>query len=209
MNLKKTIFLARHGMTVYNEGDLLQGRIDLPLSDRGRKEAEQLAEALQDEKLDIIYHSPLARARQTADIINRCHHLEQRVIEAFSEIDMGDWEGLNYFEMMQNNQEFYRAWMKDPQMALPGGESFIQVFNRVKPGVEEIMASDFNHILIVGHASVNRGILGVMLDLEPEPSRMFRMKNCAYSKLLVYENGKDMYTVVESWNNSTHLEGSK
>jgi broad specificity phosphatase PhoE len=75
MNLVKTIFLVRHGMTAYNEEDILQGRIDLPLSDKGKKETESLSEKLKNEHLDIIFHSPLKRAIQTAQIVNKHHHL--------------------------------------------------------------------------------------------------------------------------------------
>lgn len=206
MNLVKTIFLVRHGMTAYNEDDLLQGRINLPLSDRGKKEAECLSEALKDEKFDIIFHSPLKRAIQTAEIVNIYHNLELKKIECFTEIDMGDWEGLNYYELIEKNKEFHRAWFKNPEVAIPGGESFSQVYTRVKPGVAEILDSQYQRILIAGHAAVNRGILGTLLNMKPEPSRLFRMRNGAYSKLLVYENGGDFRTVVDSWNNSLHLE---
>lgn len=209
MKPEKTIILARHGKTRYNDEDLLQGRIDLPLSETGLREAERLAEALKDEPLDIVFHSPLARARETAEIVNRRHQLEMKTIESFYEIDMGDWEGLNYFDMIRDNAEFHQAWMQDPGMQVPGGESFTQVFERVRPGVEEVLASPFRHILILGHAAVNRGILAALTRMKPEPSRMFRMKNCAYSKFLVYKNGRDRYTIVDSWNNHAHLEDNR
>lgn len=206
MNLVKTIFLVRHGMTAYNEDDLLQGRIDLPLSEKGKKEAEFLSEALKDVRFDIIFHSPLKRAIQTAEIVNKNHNLELQGIECFSEIDMGDWEGQNYTELIEKNKEFHRAWFKDPEVKIPGGESFIQVYARVKPGVAEILACDYPCILIAGHAAVNRGIMGNLLKMRPGPARLFRMRNGAYSKLLVYENGGDFRTIVDSWNNCLHLE---
>lgn len=207
MTLVKTIFLVRHGMTAYNEDDLLQGRIDLPLSDRGKKEAESLSETLKNEPLDIIFHSPLKRAIETAEIVNRNHNLEQKKIECFTEIDMGDWEGEHYYELIEKDKNFHRTWFKDPEVEIPGGESFRQVFDRVKPGVSQVLACEYRKILISGHAAVNRGILGTLLNMKPQPSRMFRMRNAAYSKLLVYENGKGYRTIVDSWNNCTHLEG--
>lgn len=209
MNLIKTIFLARHGMTAYNEKDLLQGRIDLPLSEKGKLEAESLAEILKNEKIEIIFHSPLTRARETAEIINRHHNLELQTIDCFTEIDMGDWEGQYYYDMIDKNKEFYRTWFEDPEIAIPGGESFLQVFTRVKPGAAEILAADHRVIAIVAHAAVNRGILGALLDMSPQPARLFRMRNGAFSKLLVYENDGNLRTIVDSWNNYTHLEDIK
>lgn len=209
MNLIKTIFLARHGMTAYNEEDLLQGRIDLPLSEKGKLEAESLAEALKNEKIEIIFHSPLRRAQETAAIINRHHNLELHTIDCFTEIDMGDWEGQYYYDLIEKNKEFYQAWFENSKIAIPGGESFLQVFTRVKPGVAEVLAADYRVIAIVAHAAVNRGILGALVDMSPEPARLFRMRNGAFSKLLVYENNGKLRTIVDCWNNCTHLECAK
>ncbi|MCK4762201.1 MAG: histidine phosphatase family protein [Candidatus Aminicenantes bacterium] len=206
MNLIKTIFLVRHGKTAYNDDDLLQGSIDLPISESGKKEAELLAQELQNEKFDVFFHSPLKRALQTAEIVNKHHKKPFKEIPCFSEIEVGQWEGLNYFDMIANNNEIFLAWLQDPTVEIPGGESLCQVFERVKPGVQEILASPFSHILIAAHAAVNRGILAALLNIKPEPARMFRMKNGAYSKFLVYESGRHMFTVVESWNNNKHLE---
>ncbi|MCK5056845.1 MAG: histidine phosphatase family protein [Candidatus Aminicenantes bacterium] len=206
MKLKKTIYLVRHGMTAYNEDDLLQGRIDLPLSDRGKKEAKLLSETLKHENIDVIFHSPLKRAKQTAEIVNQYHNLELKEIACFTEIDMGDWEGQYYFDLIKKNKEFHRTWFTDPEVSIPGGESFCQVYARVKPGVAEVLACENSSILIAGHAAANRGILGALLNMKPQPARLFRMKNGAYSKLLVYKNGENFRTVVDSWNNSTHLE---
>jgi len=206
MNLKKTLYLVRHGTTTYNEEDLLQGRIDLPLSDRGRKEAALLSETLKHEKIDVIFHSPLKRAKQTAETVNQYHNLGLKEIPCFTEIDMGDWEGLDYYDLIKKNKEFYGTWFLDPERSIPGGESFCQVYARVKPGVEEVLACKGKNIMIAGHAAVNRGILGNLLNMKPQPARLFRMRNAAYSKLLIYEVGEHFRTVVDSWNNCTHLE---
>lgn len=179
------------------------------MSNKGKQESQLLARELKNRDLDIVFHSPLKRARQTAEFVNQFHDLEMKVVDSFAEIDMGDWEGLNFFEMMENNPDFYHTWMKDPHVTIPGGESFSNVFERVKPGVEEILACSYKNIFIAGHAAVNRGILGALLDMNPEASRMFRMRNCAYSKFVIYEKKEDRFTVVESWNNTSHLEELK
>jgi broad specificity phosphatase PhoE len=122
---------------------------------------------------------------------------------------MGDWEGQNYHELIRKTRDFFGIWFKDPEAAIPGGESFSQVYYRVKPGVAEVLACEFENILISGHAAVNRGILGALVNMKPEPARLFRMRNSSYSKLLVYKNGDDYRTIVDSWNNCMHLEGAK
>jgi broad specificity phosphatase PhoE len=207
MKLQKTIYLTRHGSTAYNDDDLLQGLIDIKLSKRGIRESEQLAEHLKNEAVDVIFHSPLTRARQTAEIVNRYHQARLHVIDGFMEMDMGDWEGLNYFRVMEQHQETFHQWLSDADMLIPGGESPSQVFKRVKPGAEQILASQFSNILIVGHAMVNRAILGNFLGMDVLISRRFRMDNCAISKLMVYGTPGKSHVVVENWNTTAHLEG--
>jgi broad specificity phosphatase PhoE len=209
MEAAKTIYLVRHGTTEYNQTDLLQGRMDNLLNERGIKEAELLSEHLKLIPFDAFYHSPLSRAKQTAEILNKPHHLLCVKIECFTEIDLGDWEGQKYQQLIVENREFHQRWMSDPALPIPGGESFIQVFNRVKPGIEEILKTDYKNILIVGHATVNRGILGNLIRMEPAIARLFRMKNASYSKLLFFKNPHRQYVIVESWNNTAHLDNLK
>ena len=209
MKAEKTIFLVRHGTTAYNEADLLQGQIDNPLNDRGVEECRLLCQELKDKPIDIVFHSPLQRARQTAEILNGTHLAKYVCIDCFKEIDLGEWEGHEFARVIKENRDFYQQWQADPSVAIPGGESFLQVFQRVKPGVDVIMASPHRNIVIVGHATVNRGILAHLLNLTPAAARLFRMRNASYSKLLVYRNPHSRYTVVESWNNTFHLKGLK
>lgn len=209
MEAAKTIFLVRHGTTEYNEVDLLQGRLDNPLNKRGIKEAELLSVQLRKEKFDVFFHSPLNRTRQTAEILNKFHQLECITMDCFTEIDLGDWEGQKYQQVIEKNRPFYQRWMSDPTIPIPGGESFIEVFERVRPGVEKILNSPFRKILVVGHATVNRGILGNLLGMDPSIAGLFRMKNAAYSKLLVFKNPLRHYVIVESWNNTDHLDKLK
>jgi len=204
-DLIKTIYLVRHGATGYNDQDLFQGVLDNSLSERGKKESEMLAQRLKDETIDIIFHSPLVRARQTAEIIDRYHQAKFYQIDGFIEMDMGDWEGLNFFKVVKEQPEIYQQLVSDPGARIPGGESFDQVFNRVKPGVDKVIASKEKSILISAHAMVNRAILGHLLGLEPLKARKFRMDNCAFSRLLVYKTLGGENIVVDIWNSIDHL----
>jgi len=205
LNIIKTIFLTRHGATGYNDEDLLQGWRDIQLSQQGIREAEQLSECLKDEHFDIIYHTSLSRTRQTAEIINTFHQSKFQVIDSFIEMDLGDWEGQYLDKMIKENPGIYQQWLANPDAVIPGGESFTQVYNRIKPGVDEVLASQYKNILIVGHAMVNRAILGHLLGIEPGSARKFRMENCALSKFLVIETPKGPHILADTWNNYSHL----
>jgi len=203
--IKKRILLVRHGTTEYNETDRLQGRIDNPLSRKGRDEAERLAARLKDEPIDAFFSSPLQRALETASIVNRFHGKSLTVIPEFSEIDLGEWEGRNYSQVREQYPEIHQRWISDPDYPIPGGESFSAVCTRTRHGLATALQNGQRNILIVGHASVNRAILSNLLDLTPAQARMFRTGNAALSTLLLMENESRAWAVVDFWNSTSHL----
>lgn len=205
-HLKKSILLVRHGTTRFNETDHLQGLIDNPLNDKGRSEASRLADRLKTAALDSIFSSPLKRAVETAAIINRLHDLPLTIVPEFSEIDLGEWEGLNYTQVREQFPEIHRRWISDPDFPIPGGESFTSVCARTQKGLERIMADGSKHILIAGHASVNRAILANLLGVSPAAARHFRTGNAALSRLLLLENPGQQWAVLDFWNSTSHLK---
>lgn len=206
--IKKIFLLVRHGTTAFNESDLLQGLIDNPLSQKGRSEAARLAARLKSTALDALYSSPLRRAVETATIINGFHSLPLTLVPEFNEIDLGEWEGLNYGKAIEQFPEIHHRWISDPDFPIPGGESFSAVCARIKPGLERILQDGRKHILIAGHASVNRAILANLLDLSPAAARHFRTGNAALSRLLLLENSRQQWAVVDFWNSTSHLENA-
>jgi broad specificity phosphatase PhoE len=65
------IFIVRHGQDEDNAAGILNGRRDMPLTELGHKQAKIAGEKLKDNKIDVIYCSPLQRTRQTAEIIGK------------------------------------------------------------------------------------------------------------------------------------------
>ena len=93
-----TLLLVRHGETDWNADGRLQGQTDRPLSDFGRRQAQQLAEELDGEELEAIYSSDLARARETAEIVGERVGLAVALDPDLREKDWGSWEGLTSVE---------------------------------------------------------------------------------------------------------------
>jgi broad specificity phosphatase PhoE len=93
-----TLLLVRHGETDWNADGRLQGQTDRPLSDFGRRQAQQLAEELRGEELEAVYSSDLARARETAEIVGERLGLPVVFDPDLREKDWGTWEGLTTVE---------------------------------------------------------------------------------------------------------------
>jgi probable phosphoglycerate mutase len=102
-----TILLARHGETDWNRQGRIQGHLDPPLNERGRKQARELAERLAAEPIDVLYASDLRRALETAEIVSARTGLPVAVDRALREADMGSWSGLTVAEI---ERRFPDAW---------------------------------------------------------------------------------------------------
>lgn len=89
-----TLLLVRHGETDWNAERRWQGHADVPLNERGREQAEALAETLAADRIDAIYTSDLSRARETADILGARLGVPVVVEPDLREIDVGPLEGL-------------------------------------------------------------------------------------------------------------------
>ena len=96
-----TLLLVRHGETDWNADGRLQGHTDRPLSEFGRRQARQLADDLEDEEIEAIYASDLARARETAEIVGERLGLPVVLDPDLREKDWGTWEGLTAVERDQ------------------------------------------------------------------------------------------------------------
>jgi broad specificity phosphatase PhoE len=131
------VALARHGETAYNAERRFQGHLPVPLNDRGREQAHELARVAAQRAWSTLICSPLARARETADIVGAAigHH---PITDArFAETDCGDWTGRLFDDVERETPEQFAAYVRaDPDFAFPGGESFAQQQLRVLEGID-------------------------------------------------------------------------
>ena len=143
------LIVARHGRTVHNAGGRLQGRVDLPLDDEGRRQAAALARVLGG--VAGVVSSPLLRARQTAEAIASAAGVPVEVDERWIELDYGELDGLPLADVPA---EVWAAWRADPGFAPPGGESLADVRARVAPACEQLLErSADGDLVVVSHVS--------------------------------------------------------
>ncbi len=157
------IHLARHGQTAYNAEGRFQGHLPVPLDDTGREQARQLAETVADVEVRTLVCSPLARARETADIVAARIGIEPEEDARFAETDTGEWTGRSFAEVKAEDPEGFRRFqVSDPQFRYPGGESFAEQSDRVQDGLRDLRARpDALPALVVCHRGVIRLALAV------------------------------------------------
>ncbi|HVJ48696.1 histidine phosphatase family protein [Desulfitobacterium sp.] len=126
------VILTRHGETRWNLEGLVQGAMDSPLTEKGIRQAQVLANRLQDEGISVIYSSDLPRAIATADEIRKRLNLPEVFISAaMRELSFGDWEGRAWKDLRGAYPDLFKLWEESPhQVQIPGGESILQVTER-------------------------------------------------------------------------------
>jgi alpha-ribazole phosphatase len=161
------LFLIRHGETDWNTEGRWQGQADVPLNPKGICQATQIAQRLRSSGLNAIYSSDLVRARQTAqilaDTVGRAVFVDARL----REIHQGEWQGMLVSEIQERYAEEFQQRRDDPlSVAPPGGETTLQVQERVLSAVEEIRAKHPGEtVAIVSHGFAIAVILAYCRDI--------------------------------------------
>jgi broad specificity phosphatase PhoE len=160
------LLLIRHGETVWNADTIYRGRADVPLSAKGKDQADLLGRRLAREGIAALYTSPLGRARETALAIGRHAGLTPRVEPELTDIDCGEWEGLNDLEVKERYPDVRQAWLSTPHLVqLPGGESLNDVSARVGR-VLAAVSGEQGAIALVSHRVVNKVAICALLGLD-------------------------------------------
>jgi probable phosphoglycerate mutase len=130
--MHKTLYLIRHGVIQSNLEDIYAGRSSEGLTADGGARAEQLGGETGQWGIQAIYCSPLQRALQTAQVLNRYWRTELVLDDDLNELDLGKWTGLSKAQVYARYPAQYRTWISNPaQFREDGMESLVQVRQRV------------------------------------------------------------------------------
>jgi broad specificity phosphatase PhoE len=150
------LLLARHGESVWNAERRFQGATDVPLSARGRAQAEALGRAVAGHRLAAVYVSPFRRAIETAELAT-AGRVPLVVLDELRELSFGQWEGCTVDEIRAQDGDPYLAWLRAPHdCPPPGGEPLPAVQARVLTAVDRIAAGHDrdSDVLVVAHGGV-------------------------------------------------------
>jgi broad specificity phosphatase PhoE len=172
------VFLARHGETIGNSRGFIIGQKDYPLTDKGVKTTVKLAETLKEiagggfgtpsdnirTLKGLIISSPLGRALESARIYAGKTGWQIEVMAGIAELSCGRWEGQLRSIVAQDKPFIRAAWAVPP----PGGEGYVDGELRAAEVIRKIKGmEDYDVVLVVGHAGINRVFLKLWLDEDP------------------------------------------
>jgi len=181
------IYLLRHGEIDTEGGRRFIGQLDIGLTEEGKKQAERWRKKLSEIRFDLIYSSDLIRCSETAGIIDAGNNII--FSKELREIDLGEWDGLYISEVKNDRREEWEARGTDiVGYTPPGGESFIDLKNRVSPVFNELLKKKTENILVITHAGVIRTIICSLLEI---PFAKLFSIGLDYAGMNIIDNSKE------------------
>jgi probable phosphoglycerate mutase len=186
-----TILLARHGETDWNAVGRWQGHTDRALTERGRRQAAELAERLVDAEIDAVYSSDLLRAVETAEPVAKRLGLPLQTLPELREVDVGTWAGLTRDEVAERFPDGFRRW-SEWQTGWEDGETYDEMGERVVGAILRVAGEhDGGRILVVSHGGAIRALHAAAAGIDLATFRQLRpvVQNAGVTSVLV-ENGR-------------------
>ncbi len=186
------LYIVRHGETVWNTQDRMQGVNDSPLTEKGIIHAGSMGEKLKtlDADFKIIYTSDLGRASETSRLIN--NHLNIEIVPdvRLRERNMGVFEGHSWDYVRENYKEDFKLLVSDDDSyEIPEGESRAAYRDKVISFLEFIAEKhDGENVLAVTHRGFINFMLRIILNIPLNARNGFRINNASLTVLTIHKN---------------------
>ncbi|MCL1849559.1 MAG: histidine phosphatase family protein [Clostridiales bacterium] len=193
--MTKRFYLIRHGETDWNALRKFQGQSEVPLNENGRKQAEELALALQGVlPFDLVVASDLGRAVETAEILCRGYATPIETDPGFREMAFGEWEGLNEKEIRERWPADLQKWFDSGDLIAEGGESQEALYDRVwqsfRRWSDQADSLGYEKIAIVSHGGSGSALVCAVLGEPPQAMHKYMMGNTGVRVIVVNDEGK-------------------
>jgi alpha-ribazole phosphatase len=174
---------VRHA-PVRSDGGNIYGQTDIACDTSDREVFEAVAKILP--RSAVWYASSLKRTHQTADAIWDTGFPKPATMTkeaAFAEQHLGQWQGMNRAAFLAS-RPFGSHWFADIDQPAPGGESFLDLYNRVRGAIERINAEQAGEdVIAVAHGGTIKAAIGLALGNQPEKGLAFDVDNCSVTRL--------------------------
>ena len=169
-----SIYFARHGETVWNVENKICGMTDSPLTEKGRQQARELGQKVKESgvHIDEILYSPLSRAADTAKAVAAATGLPARCEPRLREQCFGKYEGTP-----RDGAEF-RISKTHFADRYDGGESMMQLAQRIYNLLDELRQDENKTYLLVAHNGIARVVESYFHDMTNEEYSAAGIKSC-------------------------------
>jgi len=170
---KCKIIFIRHGSTIYTNQNRLYDLDDYPpINEKGKTEIEKIATWLKASNfnVDMIYTSSALRSIQSTRIVSKHLKKDFEIVDNLFERRAGIWGGLTFKQIGEKYPEMYEQYRKNPCSFWPeGGESKIDINNRVKQAISELVKKHYlKRLVIITHADVIQAAISTSIGIPSE-----------------------------------------
>ena len=192
-----TLFLVRHAAHDVVDRVLCGRMAGVRLAEHGRAQAERVAARLSRETIAAVQASPLDRARETAEPIARRLGLGVEVVDALTEIDVGEWTGQPFDELRDDPR--WTLWnAARSSTRAPGGETMLEVQGRMVGHMEALRARfPDGAVVLVSHADVIKAALAYCLGLSLDALQRFEIAPASLSTVVIGDWGAKVVSLNE------------
>ena len=184
-----TFIFIRHGETLWTQQKRYQGHSDIRLNARGRGDAKRAANMVRAYGIDILYASPLARARETAEIIAGRIQKKPRPDARIREISFGRWEGRTAQQILKDRDPVFRKWCRGIWVTPPDGESRALFQRRVASFLRDCLRRHpGKKVAVVSHGGTIKMMIFELLKLRKISLWSIRVDPGSVSVLTVYRD---------------------
>ena len=179
--IRGVALFMRHGETPWNREGRVMGKSPIELDEAGRRQVESAIPLARELAPNLIVSSPLARARQSAEIIGHGVGIAEIIEDPrLSEVEYGRWEGMVYDDLLRD--EHYIHYRERPlDEPTPGGETMYDVQARGVDAVRHTIAANRGkRVLFVSHGDIIRTVLCHFMRLGLENFRRIRIDNATF-----------------------------
>lgn len=136
----KQIVLIHPGTTEYDKQGRIQGTLDVPLSEDGRRQVEAMAGELRALNPTSLYTAPGQASQQTSQLLGEVLALRPRTLDKLTNVDQGLWQGLLVEEVKTKQPKVFRQWLEHPETVCPPqGETIPRARERVSEVIAKLL----------------------------------------------------------------------
>lgn len=201
------LYIIRHGQVAGHDEQRLNGQTDVDLTRLGQAQMEAAAKDLEGVELAAVYSSDLKRARYGGEALVSSRDIDLRVTLSLRELNFGQWEGLSLDEVEKKYPgERERRFNDILNHRIPGGETFQELSDRIKTGVNQILTEHKGSaVALVAHSGVNRVI--ILQALGCGLHQIWRMEQ-GFGCLNIVDYFEDGYSMIKLVNAPNKIQGA-
>jgi phosphoserine phosphatase len=113
------ILVVRPGETEYDQQRRIQGTLDIPLCEDGRRQVNAMVSDLRTQPIEAIYTSPSQSATQTAEVLGEALDLKVKELDKLQNLNHGLWQGMLIKDVKTKQPKVFKQWQEQPETICP------------------------------------------------------------------------------------------